>query len=331
VRILSFLLVAMLAGCVATPAEPIPTNEVPAADGFVDLWPDTTWKELAPAPTYRTENAVGIAAGKLYSVGGMTNETTEVTLVEVYDIEQNTWSRGPDYPIPSNHLTVVGVGPKVYAFGGLSGVAATNLAFVLDPALGRWTPLPAMPTPRAAHGAVAIAGKIYLVGGYFAVGQHTTDTHVFDTATNTWTIEPGPPTQRDHTGAALVDGKIYLMAGDINGHGSNTQANEVYDPATKTWTKLAPVPTLRGSNVAVPFRGRVLAIGGQNATDVFDDVEAYDPTTDTWTILTPLSKPRHGFQAGTWEGIVYLVTGGHEPGGLPGQQTSNSLEALTST
>ncbi len=327
-RTLPLILLVLLAGCLSEAADPVPTNELPAGEAFEDLWPDADWTELSPAPTYRTENAAGIAAGKLYSVGGMNNETTEVTLVEVYDIATDKWTRGPEYPIPSNHLTVVGVGAKVYGFGGLSGVAATNLGFVLDPMVGRWTPLPVMPTPRAAHAAVAIGPKVYLVGGYFAVGQHTTDTHVFDTATNTWSVEPGPPTQRDHTGAAAVDGKIYLMAGDIGGHGSNTQANEMYDPATKTWKTLAEVPTLRGSNVALPFRGHVLVVGGQNATDVFDDVEAYDPKTDTWAILEPLSKPRHGFGAAAWEGVVYLVTGGHEPGGLPGQQTSVSLEAL---
>lgn len=327
-RTASIIALVVFAGCVSDVKSPVATNEVPQAGGFDNPWPDASWTELAPAPTYRTENAAGIAAGKLYSVGGMTNETTEVTMVEIYDIATDMWSRGPDYPIPSNHLTVVGVGTKVYGFGGLSGVAATNLAFVYDPALGRWTPLPLMPTPRAAHAAVAIGPKIYLVGGYFAVGQHTTDTHVFDTAANTWSVEPGPPTPRDHTGAAAVDGKIYLMAGDVGGHGSNTQANEMYDPGTKTWKTLAPVPTLRGSNVALPFRGHVLVVGGQNATDVFDDVEAYDPATDTWTVLQPLSKGRHGFGAAAWEGVVYLVTGGHEPGGLPGQQTSQSLEAL---
>src|SRR5687768_8096777 len=211
-RIFPLILLAVTAGCLSSPTEPVATNELPAGEAIANLWPDADWRELAPAPTYRTENAAGIAAGKLYSVGGMTNESTEITIVEIYDIATDTWSKGPDYPIPSNHLTVVGVGTKLYGFGGLSGVAATNLAFVYDPALGRWTPVAPMPTPRAAHAAVAIGPKIYLVGGYFAIGQHTDQTHVYDTTTNTWAVEPGPPTVRDHTGAAALDGKIYLMA-----------------------------------------------------------------------------------------------------------------------
>lgn len=292
------------------------------------LWPDALWRELAPAPTYRTENAVGIAAGKLYSVGGMTNESTTITIVEIYDIAADRWAPGLNYPIPSNHLSVTGIGTKVYAFGGLSGAAATNLGFVYDPAVGRWAPLPPMPSPRAAHAAAAVGGRIYLVAGYAAIGQHLAETHVFDTATNLWSVEPGPPTLRDHTGAAALGGKIYLMAGDVGGHGSNTQAAEAYDPATQRWNKVADVPTLRGSNVAVAFRDHVLVIGGQNATGVFDDVEAYDPATDAWTILPPLSEDRHGFGAADWDGRVYIVTGGHEPGGLPGQQTSRSLEVF---
>jgi N-acetylneuraminic acid mutarotase len=128
--------------------------------------------------------------------------------------------------------------------------------------------------------------------------------------------------------AVVLDGRIHVVGGRFQSPENNTGVHEVYDPATDSWRELAPLPTPRSGTAGATLGGRVLILGGENNTGVFNENEAYDPTTDSWTELTPLPTPRHGFGAATVGNAVYL------PGGAPiagGEQQSSTLEIFTSS
>jgi hypothetical protein len=72
----------------------------------------------------------------------------------------------------------------------------------------------------------------------------------------------------------------------------------------------APVPVVRGSVAAAASEGRLVVLGGQDASRTYADAHAYDPEAD----LPPMALARHGFGAATWGGAVYALYGGPQPG-----------------
>ena len=54
------------------------------------------WKSLPEPPFQRRALSVGAVDGKVYAIGGMRPSGKPTTRVDVFDIQKQTWSRGPD-------------------------------------------------------------------------------------------------------------------------------------------------------------------------------------------------------------------------------------------
>lgn len=333
--------ILVLAGCLGADDEDRDSadgteNAVPEAPsvGGVPV-EDLAWTEVRPGPTPRTEVVVGTLAGKIYVIGGFPLPegapslplTVPVTLVEVYDPTSDSWSRGPEYPQQVHHAAAVELDGTLYVLGGLvtAGFQPTPLSFKLEPGAMAWTPIARMPAPRGSHAAAAVNGTVYVAGGTSTDG-HVANVYAYDPGADSWMEMAHPiPTPRDHTAGGAVGGKFCVAAGDVGGHGSNTNATECYDPTTGEWTTHAPVPTLRGSIAASVWHGRLVILGGQNATQTFADVEAFDLANDTWIALPPLNQARHGFGAVVVESALYAAYGGPRPG----LTVTSSIERLS--
>jgi len=328
VRALPWLVAfVLLAGCLGG-AEQRQREEEPAPPpaptiGGVDV-AALNWSEVSQGPTPRTEVVVGTLAGKIYVIGGFPLPdglppvplTVPLTLVEVFEPASGAWSRGPEYPLQVHHGAAVELDGTLYVLGGLvtAGFQPTPLSFKLTPGASAWTPIARMPAPRGSHAAAAIDGAIYLAGGTTS-GGHVAEVWRYDPASDLWMqMDHRIPTPRDHTAGGAVQGKFCVAAGDVRGHGVNTNATECYDPASGNWTVHAPVPVLRGSVAAAVWHDRLVVLGGQNATRTFADVEAFDLANDTWLTLPPLNLARHGFGAAVVDGNLYALYGGPRPG-----------------
>lgn len=327
----STLIVCMLiAGCampVATPPEDGSADAIPGVD--VER---LAWSSVAEGPTPRTEVVVGLLGSRIYVIGGFPQPpvalptTVPTTVVEVYDVESDAWSRGPEYPLQVHHSAAVQLDGSLYVIGGLVGPAflPTPLSFRLDEGAAAWTPIATLPEARGSHAAAVLDGVIYVAGGQGREG-HLADIIAYDPTSDTWTSIGAPlPTLRDHTAGGAIGGRFCVAGGDTGGHGENTDATECYDPATGEWSTQAPVPTLRGSVAAAMWKDRLVVLGGQNATQTFDAVEAFDLANDTWVALPPLAQARHGFGAVVLEDVLYAAYGGPEPG----LTTTSTIEAL---
>lgn len=220
---------------------------------------------------------------------------------------QEVWSAAP----PMHHAraahAVVSDGKSVYAMAGTGAGGAPVL--VLERFDGTaWRDEGTIPGRGLnAPAAVALNGKIYLIGGF------VTDTNlpsaavlVYDTMARAWSEAAPLPAPRGGHALVVRDGRIHVLGG---GNSERTLADhDVFDPAKNAWTPLAPLPRSEGSPAAVAFEGKVYAIGGRSGPSDFGAVDIYDPATNRWSAAPPI-EPRGTAGAVAHCGAIYVFGG----------------------
>lgn len=93
------------------------------------------------------------------------------------------------------------------------------------PAENTWVSMAQIPQSELGIRAVAVNGKIYVIGG--SINSE------YDPATNNWTAKTPMPTPRNWFGITVYQNKIYTVGG--RSEGITFGAIEVYDPMTDTW------------------------------------------------------------------------------------------------
>jgi N-acetylneuraminic acid mutarotase len=262
------------------------------------------------------------------------------------------WSRAAPFPEASEELYGIGVGGKLYVFGGLApGWTSKGLVYEYDPAGDQWTKKKNMPLPSHHLALAEIGGKIYVFGGFTKPEKGPTAWVPID---NVWEYDPGAdswkalapaPTKRGSANAIVHQGKVYVIGGAGLHPGSKETAvhparphralgtNEVYDPATNTWESRQSMPTARNHAAAGIVNNKIYIIGGRVGNAFITRasntglVEEYDPATDQWGALkTSMLNPRSAAAWGTYKGKIY-VAGGEERSGGPWQRTFRAVEA----
>jgi N-acetylneuraminic acid mutarotase len=115
------------------------------------------------------------------------------------------------------------IGGKLYATGGPSGAL---LAY--DPATGDWETKASLPGMRWSAAGVALAGKLYILGGFEGergAPRQVRKTSVYDSATNNWTTRRQLPSARFDLTASrvVVDGQPRIQAVGGPRPGNNLQ------------------------------------------------------------------------------------------------------------
>jgi N-acetylneuraminic acid mutarotase len=220
---------------------------------------------------------------------------------------QGVWSAAP----PMHHAraahAVASDGKSIYALAGTGAGGAPVLALERFDGTA-WRDEGVIPGAGLnAPAAVALNGKIYLIGGF------VTDTNlpsagvlVYDTTARTWSEAAPLPAPRGGHAAVVRDGRIHVVGG---GNSERTLADhDVFDPARNAWTSLAPLPRPEGSPAAVVFEGKVYAIGGRSGPSDFGAVDIFDPATNRWSAGLPI-EPRGTAGAVAQCGAIYVFGG----------------------
>lgn len=301
-----------------------------------------TWTKKAPLSVARGEIGAAEVDGKIYALGGSEPTGAVSNLNSMYDPASNTWQDRAPLPKAMHHIGVAGSGGKIFAIGGFTADVHINpqaLAFVYDPKANSWSQLPPLSGPRGSVAVAAVDGKVHIFGGRdsrkivnvkipngpeFMVGTGTVTTHeVFDPVSGKWSnAAEVPVTARDHMGIAVLDGKIHLFGGRIDATADLLDRHDVYDPKADTWTQAAPLPQPRSAGAFTVLNGLIVYAGGEckpggrpGSPNTFEDVTAYDVKTNSWATLAPLPQGRHGFGAGTVQGVAYFAAGAPTCGG----------------
>ncbi len=211
------------------------------------------WSSAANNPIPNNHNAAAVAAGKLYSFGGVSNQAF------VYNPVGNSWSAVASMHSQHGGTPAVGViNEKIYVVGGTKGTESLRNLEVYDPATNTWTLLASMSVARNHTAGAFIEGKFYVVGGRGSSSAPTA-LEVYDPQSNTWSKRASMPTGRSGIAAAAVDGELYVFGGEIpHIHGEV----EVYNSTSNSWRQLPNMPTPRHGIWASVIGTKIYLPGG---------------------------------------------------------------------
>jgi len=229
-----------------------------------------TWTILQNSPVAESEFGATALGTRVYAIGGRTNGGTTVN---IYDTASNTWSFGAPMPTARRGAAAVAVGNTIYTIGGSAGSApggfpqyAANEAY--DTLSNSWRILAPLPSPRSDAYAVAVSGKIYVIGGFsFSLSNSTSSflstIQAYDIAGNTWSTLAPMPTPRDHVVAGVCGNDIFVVGGATSPGFTATSVVEAYQIGTNKWvTGISPMPTPRWEMAAAQIGNTLYVVGG---------------------------------------------------------------------
>jgi N-acetylneuraminic acid mutarotase len=277
-----------------------------------------TWELMASMPTARAQLGVAVANGKIYAIGGSSNDPITrgpalLNVTEEYNPVTNTWATKTPMPTARHSFGIAVYKNKIYCIGGSTNGQELAVNEVYDPATDTWETKIPMPTARAGSSANFVDGKIFLMGG----NPGNTTNEVYDPSTDSWTTKAQIPKGVVYSESAEVNNKIYLFGGL-----SSRNSTQIYDPETDTWTSGAPIPTGVAEGAAAATTGvnasvRIYVIGGETTYvkngvtfgNVTDLNQVYDLNSNTWSVGAPLPTELHFFGLAAVNDTLYAIGG----------------------
>ena len=264
------------------------------------------WQELPPLPVRRARIGLTAAEGRLYAVGGMTEDGVTDRL-DIYDIEAATWQRGAPRPLALANAGAVVVGETLIVPGGCDAegqpAATTHL---YDLAGDAWREGADLPTAICASAMTTYEDQVYLFGGWDGAAYRAL-AYVYDPAADAWSSLPAPIEARGFGAAAVLSDRIFYVGGYDGAREWNTC--EAYLTESGRWEPCAPMLQSRGGLGLAAIGGHLYAIGGGWDTYLGFN-ERYDPATGSWTVReTPIVGEWFNLGVTPWETSIYVVGG----------------------
>jgi N-acetylneuraminic acid mutarotase len=167
------------------------------------------------------------------------------------------------------------------------------------------------PVQRHENGAVAVNGKIYLIGG-----RGDNPISVYDPATNSWSNKSGAGLEMHHFQAVEYKGKIYVMGAFNGGWGNEVPIPNVwtYDVAADQWTEGPTIPEgrRRASAGVVVYNDKIYMVSGiinGHFSGHVPWLDEFDPNTGEWKLLPDAPRSRDHFHAAVYDGKIYAAAG----------------------
>ena len=168
-----------------------------------DLWIlDTeTWEwrriEARGGPPPRMYHSAWPYEGKLYVAGGIGEDGKSRRDMWLYEVEEGTWSQGPDAPEP-----FWGAYATVYCESPCKVIIMGPVPLECDPATRRWSRLPTdgrAPPPKYLAAFARRGSRVYMLGGLYSnrVTVPTSCTFSRDLTTGQWSQHYGHPPYQD--------------------------------------------------------------------------------------------------------------------------------------
>jgi N-acetylneuraminic acid mutarotase len=228
-----------------------------------------TWSDGASMTTLREQHAAAYLDGKIYVMGGITEDSSLLSSVEVYDIATDTWAAGPELPAVRRLMAAAAVDDHIYVIGGDGGGAISEV-LRLDGSI--WIDVAPLPVPRANVEAAAIGRKIYVFGG------DSKALYVYDVDADSWMN--GPESTATHpTGfGGYFNGSLILMGG-YEGSAGISRVVETYTPGDSGWVVRSPLPQGLQEAAVAGYGDEFYVVGGHTGTILTSAVLAIRPST----------------------------------------------------
>lgn len=264
------------------------------------------WRLVTNMPTPRHDVACCVADGKIYVMGGMTNESGPgqafYNLVSRLDPETKEWSTLNSLPESRVGAYACYINNKIYLFGGTKDFHSQNskTMYIYDIEKNEWTSGTDMPRGIAYAGGCVHENKIYLIGGLEDGTTTWTPTNTvlrYDPEVNNWDSLANMNMANSFPTVCVADGKIYAFGGAKAPEGILYDVVQEYDPILNEWTNKNPIPTKLVFHSCISFNDRIwLMCGTTDATDPINgSVYIYEPSTDSWTTSATEDVPSVDF------------------------------------
>ncbi|WP_394620301.1 Kelch repeat-containing protein [Lentzea sp. JNUCC 0626] len=232
--------------------------------------------------------------------------------------------RAPITGGPRQEHSVAALGRHVYVIGGIrpdgaGGVTTVADVEVYDTRANTWRRAAPLPVPMNHPNAVAVGGRIYVLGGLSggASWQALADSFVYNPVTDRWTKLPPMPKGFERGSAAMgvLGTRIYLAGGMRTltpgpGGLQDTIADvHTYDVVTRRWATLPSLPEARDHVGGAIVGGTFYVVGGRDRgqVNVRDTVYAY--SRGKWTERAPMPTPRGGIASAVVGSKIYTFGG----------------------
>ncbi len=268
---------------------------------------ESHWHERAQMPTRRAHLALAAVGGRVFAIAGQTSEGT-VTTVEIYNPQEDLWTRGNDKPVPTAYVSAAVIGTDVYVPGGCDADnTPMKTVAVYDAQTDSWSEVSPLPEPRCAYALAAWNETLYLFGGWDGT-RYVATVFIYDTQTDTWTTGTPMRVERGLAAASLLASRLYVVGG-YDGERELTTCT-AYDPQVDAWEECAPLAVGREGLGLVTLGSQLYAIGGGGRTSYLGFNERYSPDTNTWVPLeTPLVEEWRSLGAVLLDNAIYAIGG----------------------
>ncbi len=263
------------------------------------------WSEKLAAPTSRAGAKAERISGKIYVLGGFQNSSSD--RLEVYDVNDNTWSVKASLPTERSRLATVILDDLLYAMGGSGD---SNRLDRYDPDSNAWTQRKNSGNSHIGAVAEAYRGKIYLIGGTGSDGRIVEE---YNPDSDEWTLKQNSPSRRYDAASAVFNGKIYVIGG---GEDDAEDRITAYDVEDDKWiSSLTPMPKKLRKITATLINNKIIIAGGEDQNgNESDGVYEYDPVANTWRTLRSLPSARSGAAVEALSSRVYVIGGENTSG-----------------
>jgi len=207
-------------------------------------------------------------------------------------------------------MTARGVLLAAILLGGCLGIETNSPAPVDQRTPGRWETLAPMPTARQEVAAAALAGHVWVIGGFGATGEPLSTVERYDPATNSWDARPPLPVAVHHAAAVSFNDRLFVIGGYTGGRLSWAPLDAVWEwtDARGAWEKRTPMPTARGALAVASLAGRIHALGG-SAGNPLGAHEIYDVPANRWIVANAMPTARDHLAAVAFLDRVWAVGG----------------------
>lgn len=305
-------------GCIQSLSPDPPAGYIYSGAGFMA---GDQWNMLSPMTYSRFGSAVAALNNKIYVMGGWDGINAVSSVVEVYDINSQTWERKANMQTAVVYAAAAVVGTSIYVMGGYNGSSILNRHQVYNTLTNSWSLASNLPQARSGCGAAVVSDKIYLIGGYYNNVSVNTNL-MYDPSTGAWTSKTSMPTARTDFAIACLNGGIYVIAGWDE---SPLNVNEFYNPATDAWTTYYPSITYRAGCSGAVANNKIYLTAGGDEYSYNSKTEEYDPLTNEWKMTASTPSPRSYCGAVSINNKIWVV------GGSYGQAINSLLKYDPST
>jgi len=244
--------------------------------------------------------------GTIHVMGG-SKSGNKLNSVERYT--ETGWSDVQPMSTPRNRLTATVQDNLLYAIGGINKDqdGELNTVEMYNPRSGQWTSVSSMNTSRVMHGAAAMGGLVYVVGGWGG-GTDLDTVEIYNVTSGQWKYGTSMTQPRVSSGVVELGGRIYAIGGWNAADGYLNNVTFMYKDSG-VWSPAPSMNTRRSGPGAATLNTKIYVAGGYDDGSYLRSVEMFDPIENVWKNVASMRVARVGPALVSMGGKIWAMGG----------------------